>query len=69
MDRLQTLSHKTLTGLDVSWGIISESSVLYARLGYEGKPVIDCMKELAQAVWQVQLKAGLPDFTPFLPFR
>ena len=65
LEKLQAELHKRISDLDRFWGLIGDASVVLAQLGENAKPIMDRVIEIAQIIWNVQIRAtGLPSSTP-----
>lgn len=57
LEKLQTELHKKISDLDRFWGLIGDAGVVLGKLGSDAKPIVDCVKEIADIVWQTQSRA------------
>lgn len=58
--RLETLQrelHKKVSDLDRFWGLVGDAGVMLAKLGNDAKPIVDCVREIADIVWNTQGRA------------
>lgn len=69
LEGLQREMHRHMSSLDQLWGVIGDAGVVLGKLGTEGKPFVDRVKEIIKITWEVQVRAeDLPTSTrlPFL---
>jgi hypothetical protein len=69
LDQLQAFSYKTVYELDQFWGLIGEAGILRGKMGVYSGPLISKIKELAETIWQVQLKSEKLPLKTQLPIK
>jgi hypothetical protein len=57
LEKLQAEMHKKVSDLDRFWGLVGDAGVIFGKLGNDGKPLVDRIKEIANIVWQTQSRA------------
>lgn len=56
LERLQTELHKRVSDLDRFWGLVGDAGVVLGKLGTDGKPIVDRIREIAEIVWKTQAR-------------
>lgn len=57
LEKLHSELHKTMLDLDRLWGIVLEVGPVVERLGESAKPLVARIREIAEIVWAVQIRA------------
>ena len=65
LESLQSEVHKKMSDIDKFFGLVSDASVILAKIGNDAKPIVDRVRELADIVLRTQTRAEeLPSGTP-----
>jgi hypothetical protein len=65
LEQLQSELHKRISDLDRFWGLVGEAGVVVGKLGEQAKPIVECIKLIADIVWSTQARAEeLPSTMP-----
>ena len=65
LEKLQAELHKRISDLDRFWGLCVDASIVLAQVGENAKPIVDRVREIAEIIWNVQIRTtGLPSSTP-----
>lgn len=65
LELLQSELHKRISDMDHFWGLVGEAGVIMGKLGEQAKPIIECVKLIADIVWVTQARAeSLPSTAP-----
>jgi hypothetical protein len=65
VDKILSISYKSMTDLNPFWGLIGERGIIAGKLGPEEKKIPELINLLVDTIWKIQLRSeNMPANTP-----